>query len=618
MPNYNSIHTGLAIDNVVSNALLKNEAASIYITQTNAAALYPTKQGGGASGTWNINISGTARYMTCPDTRSTNPAPGDYTATTSGVSFDFKQGSVISLTDASYSGVMTYRPYASAQDWSGGNAHQIAFNNAGLYWRKGSSSWGSWVKILNNSNGCTLDTIQTISATKSIQYNQKIIFNGANSNTSPCAQIGYLSELSGGKMHCYNNDNSYQTSGAFYIWSNGCDAGNDNGGIAIDNEGVTVFGAGDTGTNFTGIFRVINEDDISAGPVFLVRKTGETIIKGNLVCGNRESSSTPSSLTSVTRMTITPYFHTGGPWYIKSEDDNTNAHLSLYYGSTNVMKIRHDSHLMNILKITCNGNTFFVGSQNTSWNHLYNSANIPFIFNNTVCTTTGDLGHTSYPFNNVIINGSVQKPSNSQAWVNGRNGAAVRNRNSFTANWYNPIVSCKTINGTIDLGTYTSNNSFYITYITDANYNAGTNSATAQWEFRSSNGYAYGKSWATSSDIRRKENIHSLPNNIDDFVLNLQPKIFNWKDDTEKKETFGFIAQEVKNLMEDYDLNSSNCGLLTQTSEEEDENNLEPGYYSLSYQEFIPMLTHLCQTQQKQINLLQKEIQELKGGLIHG
>ena len=55
------------------------------------------------------------------------------------------------------------------------------------------------------------------------------------------------------------------------------------------------------------------------------------------------------------------------------------------------------------LKSTANSNTVTIGSQNTSWCHIYNSASIPFIFNNTVCTTTGDLGHTSYPFANLIL-----------------------------------------------------------------------------------------------------------------------------------------------------------------------------------------------------------------------
>ena len=45
----------------------------------------------------------------------------------------------------------------------------------------------------------------------------------------------------------------------------------DSGGIAITNDGVTVFGAGDT----DGVFRVINEDNVSAGPVFKVMKDGQ-------------------------------------------------------------------------------------------------------------------------------------------------------------------------------------------------------------------------------------------------------------------------------------------------------------------------------------------------------
>lgn len=106
--------------------------------------------GYGASGTWDISITGSARYVQSPDTRSTNPAPSTFSAA-NGVSFDFKQGSVIGLTSASYSGVMTYRPYASGTDWSGGNAHQLAFNNAGLYWRQGGSSWGNWTQIVTSS-----------------------------------------------------------------------------------------------------------------------------------------------------------------------------------------------------------------------------------------------------------------------------------------------------------------------------------------------------------------------------------------------------------------------------------------------------------------------------------
>ena len=57
----------------------------------------------------------------------------------------------------------------------------------------------------------------------------------------------------------------------------------------------------------------------------------------------------------------------------------------------------------NLIKSTYNNNTVTIGSQNTGFCHFYNSANIPFIFNNTVSTTSGNLGSDSYPWNNLYI-----------------------------------------------------------------------------------------------------------------------------------------------------------------------------------------------------------------------
>ena len=51
----------------------------------------------------------------------------------------------------------------------------------------------------------------------------------------------------------------------------------DSGGIAITNDGVSVFGAGDT----DGVLRVVSEDNVSAGAVFKVLETGATY--GNFI-----------------------------------------------------------------------------------------------------------------------------------------------------------------------------------------------------------------------------------------------------------------------------------------------------------------------------------------------
>ena len=78
-----------------------------------------------------------------------------------------------------------------------------------------------------------------------------------------------------------HSKNGYQTKG-FYIMTNGYDSSNDYGGLAVDNEGVTVYGAGDSANNFTGVFRVINEDNYGDGAQLLVTKNGGTYIKHGL------------------------------------------------------------------------------------------------------------------------------------------------------------------------------------------------------------------------------------------------------------------------------------------------------------------------------------------------
>lgn len=106
---------------------------------------YATSAGSATSAT-------TATYIKCTDTRSTALNPTDLNAA-QGVRFDFKAKGTINLTATdAYAGVMSFRPYASNTDWSGGNAHQLAFNSEGLHWRNGGASWGNWYQILDSSN----------------------------------------------------------------------------------------------------------------------------------------------------------------------------------------------------------------------------------------------------------------------------------------------------------------------------------------------------------------------------------------------------------------------------------------------------------------------------------
>lgn len=61
----------------------------------------------------------------------------------------------------------------------------------------------------------------------------------------------------------------------------------------------------------------------------------------------------------------------------------------------------------NLIKSTYNGNTVTIGSQNANFTHIYNSANIPFIFNKSVLSTDGTLGDASYPFKGLYLTGDT-------------------------------------------------------------------------------------------------------------------------------------------------------------------------------------------------------------------
>lgn len=65
----------------------------------------------------------------------------------------------------------------------------------------------------------------------------------------------------------------------------------------------------------------------------------------------------------------------------------------------------------------------------------------------------------------------ITRAGNSVTWINGRDGALIR-QDSYSG--YNPIFSCKTTNGSWELGPY-DNNVLYFSYGTDSNYKAVKN-----------------------------------------------------------------------------------------------------------------------------------------------
>ena len=110
----------------------------------------------------------------------------------------------------------------------------------------------------------------------------------------------------------------------------------------------------------------------------------------------------------------------------------------------------------------------------------------------------------------------------------------------------------------------------------------------------------------TTSDVRLKENIELIDGRYEKLMLDISPISFNMKDDREnipKRRNIGFSAQQVKSLMEDYNISYDEFNGLNK-----DENDI----YSLNYSQFIPLNTYLMQQQNKRIIELERRVLELE------
>lgn len=109
--------------------------------------------------------------------------------------------------------------------------------------------------------------------------------------------------------------------------------------------------------------------------------------------------------------------------------------------------------------------------------------------------------------------------------------------------------------------------------------------------------------WTTVSDKKAKSSINSLSLGLD-FVKALKPSEFVYKTDLSGNKSYGFIAQEVQDILTKS--NISNAGLIQ---------NFGDGYLGLRMNDFIPILTQAIQDQNKIITDQQTEINQLKSDI---
>lgn len=109
--------------------------------------------------------------------------------------------------------------------------------------------------------------------------------------------------------------------------------------------------------------------------------------------------------------------------------------------------------------------------------------------------------------------------------------------------------------------------------------------------------------FSTSSDKRVKKNIKDLNVDIVDKLQSVEYQLINSKDE---KIHYGFVAQDVVQVLLDAGIDPETCGIIGTIHNGEDEQ------YVLTYTEFVPLLVTKCQTLQSEVDELRQEIIELK------
>ncbi len=115
-----------------------------------------------------------------------------------------------------------------------------------------------------------------------------------------------------------------------------------------------------------------------------------TVYMSNNGSGTCPSGGTPSTLGDVTGWALRSYIEnaSGYGWIWESAaESNTGTPTARMSLSSNNGTLQ----VAGLIKSTLNSNTVTIGSQNSGFCHIYNSANIPFIFNNSICTTKGAI-----------------------------------------------------------------------------------------------------------------------------------------------------------------------------------------------------------------------------------
>ena len=183
----------------------------------------------------------------------------------------------------------------------------------------------------------------------------------------------------------------------------------------------------------------------------------------------------------------------GSPYSSRIALYDTSISLSAYGGismSTGPGAIELSSGYGGI-KLSCQGNNASIDSEGFKveasrgvYLNSGNSGNVYLCQGGKVGIGTTAPAYKLDVVGNIRATGQIIREGSGQTWVNGRNGALLR---ETSVAGYHTLWSLKTTNGSWDFGEYNAGNDWdnipVLSYITDSNYNSGNNTPTYQIRF---------------------------------------------------------------------------------------------------------------------------------------
>ena len=173
-----------------------------FVTALGTHGTYLTWTKNGVVNNLTVPYSSYSGFVDSYDTRNINNTPAQFS---SGARFEFKYNNIDGLSDGGlFHGILHFKPYGGATDFSGGQTHQLGFTDGGnLYMRTSTSpsAWGSWKLILTQTtaDGMYVTSLGTngnyLTWTKAGTTNNITVPYATNSNKANYIYYGSISNL---------------------------------------------------------------------------------------------------------------------------------------------------------------------------------------------------------------------------------------------------------------------------------------------------------------------------------------------------------------------------------------------------------------------------------------